>query len=115
MLSYFQLALDYFSLQLLVLVDIGLESAKCFVVTFAFVTFLFFFSPSDSRPPTPQSDSELVSKPTDRSGLKDNPHMHWAWGELPQAAKVSSIIPASISCALIGHMCLGYCRLMKRK
>uniref|UniRef100_A0A8C0BR46 phosphatidate phosphatase n=1 Tax=Buteo japonicus TaxID=224669 RepID=A0A8C0BR46_9AVES len=49
-------------------------------------------SPSGSRPPTPQSDSELVSKPTDRSGLKNNPHMHWAWGELPQAAKVSSII-----------------------
>ncbi|NWS27185.1 LPIN1 phosphatase, partial [Polioptila caerulea] len=48
-------------------------------------------SPSDSRPPTPQSDSELVSKPTDRSGLKDNPHMHWAWGELPQAAKASSL------------------------
>ncbi|XP_030801832.1 phosphatidate phosphatase LPIN1 isoform X4 [Camarhynchus parvulus] len=51
-------------------------------------------SPSDSRPPTPQSDSELVSKPTDRSGLKDNPHMHWAWGELPQAAKASSLLKA---------------------
>ncbi|XP_027748638.1 phosphatidate phosphatase LPIN1 isoform X1 [Empidonax traillii] len=51
-------------------------------------------SQSDSRPPTPQSDSELVSKPTDRSGLKDNPHMHWAWGELPQAAKASSLLKA---------------------
>uniref|UniRef100_A0A8C3D7B6 phosphatidate phosphatase n=2 Tax=Corvus moneduloides TaxID=1196302 RepID=A0A8C3D7B6_CORMO len=51
-------------------------------------------SPSDSRPPTPQSDSELVSKPTDRSGLKDNPHMHWAWGELPQAAKASVLLKA---------------------
>ncbi|XP_050828622.1 phosphatidate phosphatase LPIN1 isoform X5 [Serinus canaria] len=51
-------------------------------------------SPSDSRPPTPQSDSELVSKSTDRSGLKDNPHMHWAWGELPQAAKASSLLKA---------------------
>ncbi|XP_004935828.2 phosphatidate phosphatase LPIN1 isoform X2 [Gallus gallus] len=55
------------------------------------------FSPPDSlsgsRPPTPQSDSELVSKPTDRSGLK-NPHMHWAWGELPQATKASSLIKA---------------------
>uniref|UniRef100_A0A8C2TIV4 phosphatidate phosphatase n=1 Tax=Coturnix japonica TaxID=93934 RepID=A0A8C2TIV4_COTJA len=55
------------------------------------------FSPPDSssgsRPPTPQSDSELVSKPTDRSGLK-NPHMHWAWGELPQAKKASSLIKA---------------------
>ncbi|NWU48372.1 LPIN1 phosphatase, partial [Dromas ardeola] len=49
---------------------------------------------SGSRPPTPQSDSELVSKPTDRSGLKNNPHMHWAWGELPQAAKASSLLKA---------------------
>ncbi|XP_009073412.1 PREDICTED: phosphatidate phosphatase LPIN1 isoform X1 [Acanthisitta chloris] len=49
-------------------------------------------SPSDSRPPTPQSDSELVSKPMDRSGLKNNPQMHWAWGELPQAAKASSLL-----------------------
>lgn len=85
---------------------------------FCNVFYLFFFSPSDSRPPTPQSDSELVSKPTDRSGLKDNPHMHWAWGELPQAAKVSninSLIPAGICCAPLGHMCLVYCGLMKRK
>ncbi|NWI48972.1 LPIN1 phosphatase, partial [Calyptomena viridis] len=51
-------------------------------------------SPSDSRPPTPQSDSELVSKPMDRSVLKNNPHMHWAWGELPQAAKSSSLLKA---------------------
>ncbi|KAM6138537.1 LOW QUALITY PROTEIN: phosphatidate phosphatase LPIN1 [Phoenicopterus ruber ruber] len=49
-------------------------------------------SPSGSRPPTPNSDSELVSKPTDRSGLKNNPQMHWAWGELPQAAKASSLL-----------------------
>ncbi|NXY77667.1 LPIN1 phosphatase, partial [Glareola pratincola] len=52
---------------------------------------------SGSRPPTPQSDSELVSKPTDRSGLKNNPHMHWAWGELPQAAKASSLLKAKES------------------
>ncbi|XP_061316819.1 phosphatidate phosphatase LPIN1 isoform X2 [Pezoporus flaviventris] len=51
-------------------------------------------SPSGSRPPTPQSDSELVSKPMDRSGLKNNPHMHWAWGELPQAAKASPLLKA---------------------
>ncbi|NWR56378.1 LPIN1 phosphatase, partial [Bucorvus abyssinicus] len=49
---------------------------------------------SDSRPSTPKSDSELVSKPMDRSGLKNNPHMHWAWGELPQAAKASSLLKA---------------------
>ncbi|XP_064002516.1 phosphatidate phosphatase LPIN1 isoform X2 [Pogoniulus pusillus] len=48
-------------------------------------------SPSDSGPSTPKSDSELVSKPVDRSGLKNNPQMHWAWGELPQAAKASSL------------------------
>ncbi|XP_010181713.1 PREDICTED: phosphatidate phosphatase LPIN1 isoform X2 [Mesitornis unicolor] len=51
-------------------------------------------SPLGSRPPTPQSDSELVNKPMDRSGLKNNPHMHWAWGELPQAAKASSLLKA---------------------
>ncbi|XP_009980016.1 PREDICTED: phosphatidate phosphatase LPIN1 isoform X1 [Tauraco erythrolophus] len=51
-------------------------------------------SPSGSRPPTPKSDSELVSKPMDRSGLKNNPHMHWPWGELPQAAKASSLLKA---------------------
>ncbi|XP_010223105.1 PREDICTED: phosphatidate phosphatase LPIN1 isoform X1 [Tinamus guttatus] len=51
-------------------------------------------SPSGSRPPTPKSDSELVSKPMDRGGLKNNPQMHWAWGELPQAAKATSLLKA---------------------
>uniref|UniRef100_A0A2K6QZZ4 phosphatidate phosphatase n=2 Tax=Rhinopithecus roxellana TaxID=61622 RepID=A0A2K6QZZ4_RHIRO len=46
-------------------------------------------SPSCSRPSTPKSDSELVSKSTDRTGQK-NPEMLWLWGELPQAAKSSS-------------------------
>ncbi|XP_011816273.1 PREDICTED: phosphatidate phosphatase LPIN1 isoform X3 [Colobus angolensis palliatus] len=46
-------------------------------------------SPSCSRPSTPKSDSELVSKSTDRMGQK-NPEMLWLWGELPQAAKSSS-------------------------
>ncbi|XP_023055103.1 phosphatidate phosphatase LPIN1 isoform X2 [Piliocolobus tephrosceles] len=45
-------------------------------------------SPSCSRPSTPKSDSELVSKSTDRMGQK-NPEMLWLWGELPQAAKSS--------------------------
>ncbi|KAM6433804.1 phosphatidate phosphatase LPIN1 isoform 2-T2 [Rhynochetos jubatus] len=53
-----------------------------------------------SRPPTPNSDSELVSKPTDRSGLKNNPHMHWAWGELPQAAKASSSLKTKEPCVV---------------
>ncbi|XP_006880734.1 PREDICTED: phosphatidate phosphatase LPIN1 isoform X2 [Elephantulus edwardii] len=47
-------------------------------------------SPSGSRPSTPKSDSELVSKSADRTMQKNNPEMLWLWGELPQAAKVSS-------------------------
>lgn len=63
---------------------------------FSHLNFLFVFSlsPSGSRPSTPKSDSELVSKSTDRTGQK-NPEMLWLWGELPQAAKVrvSSVLP----------------------
>ncbi|XP_021566013.1 phosphatidate phosphatase LPIN1 isoform X2 [Carlito syrichta] len=47
-------------------------------------------SPSGSRPSTPKSDSELVSKSTDRTAQKNNLEMLWLWGELPQAAKSSS-------------------------
>ncbi|XP_070368686.1 phosphatidate phosphatase LPIN1 isoform X6 [Equus asinus] len=46
-------------------------------------------SPSGSRPSTPKSDSELVSKSTDRAMQKNNLEMLWLWGELPQAAKSS--------------------------
>ncbi|XP_053565644.1 phosphatidate phosphatase LPIN1 isoform X2 [Bombina bombina] len=46
-------------------------------------------SPSGSRPPTPKSDSELVSKPSERGIQATEPQMHWAWGELPQATKSS--------------------------
>ncbi|XP_051037591.1 phosphatidate phosphatase LPIN1 isoform X5 [Phodopus roborovskii] len=46
-------------------------------------------SPSGSRPSTPKSDSELVSKSSDRSTPKNNLEMLWLWGELPQAAKSS--------------------------
>ncbi|XP_058143846.1 phosphatidate phosphatase LPIN1 isoform X2 [Dasypus novemcinctus] len=46
-------------------------------------------SPSASRPSTPKSDSELVSKCLDRAVQKNNPEMLWLWGELPQAAKSS--------------------------
>uniref|UniRef100_A0A8D0G4R7 phosphatidate phosphatase n=1 Tax=Sphenodon punctatus TaxID=8508 RepID=A0A8D0G4R7_SPHPU len=38
-------------------------------------------SPAGSRPPTPKSDSELVSKPLEKGVQKNNPQMHWAWGE----------------------------------
>ncbi|XP_053236995.1 phosphatidate phosphatase LPIN1 isoform X2 [Podarcis raffonei] len=48
-------------------------------------------SPSGSRPPTPKSDSELVNKSLERGVQKNNPQMHWDWGELPQATK--SVIP----------------------
>ncbi|XP_058524252.1 phosphatidate phosphatase LPIN1 isoform X1 [Ochotona princeps] len=47
-------------------------------------------SPSSSRPSTPKSDSELVSKSVDRTLQKSNLEMLWLWGELPQAAKSSS-------------------------
>ncbi|XP_067400854.1 phosphatidate phosphatase LPIN1 isoform X2 [Emydura macquarii macquarii] len=54
-------------------------------------------SPSGSRPPTPKSDSELVSRSLDRGMQKNNPQMHWAWGELPQAAKSTSLLKAKES------------------
>ncbi|KAF3849766.1 hypothetical protein F7725_019485 [Dissostichus mawsoni] len=44
-------------------------------------------SPGNSRPTSPKSDSELLTKPSDAA--KQDPAMHWAWGELPQAAKPS--------------------------
>ncbi|XP_059798177.1 phosphatidate phosphatase LPIN1 isoform X3 [Balaenoptera ricei] len=47
-------------------------------------------SPSVSRPSTPKSDSELISKSADRTMQKNNLEMLWLWGELPQAAKSSA-------------------------
>lgn len=44
-------------------------------------------SPGNSRPTSPKSDSELMTKQSDADN--QNPQMHWAWGELPQAAKPS--------------------------
>uniref|UniRef100_A0A669CP68 phosphatidate phosphatase n=1 Tax=Oreochromis niloticus TaxID=8128 RepID=A0A669CP68_ORENI len=43
-------------------------------------------SPGNSRPTSPKSDSELIGKPSNADN--QNPEMHWAWGELPQAAMV---------------------------
>uniref|UniRef100_A0A8C3G101 phosphatidate phosphatase n=1 Tax=Cyclopterus lumpus TaxID=8103 RepID=A0A8C3G101_CYCLU len=43
--------------------------------------------PGNSRPTSPKSDSELLTKPSD--ARNQNPAMLWAWGELPQAAKPS--------------------------
>uniref|UniRef100_A0A671WRQ9 phosphatidate phosphatase n=1 Tax=Sparus aurata TaxID=8175 RepID=A0A671WRQ9_SPAAU len=43
--------------------------------------------PGNSRPTSPKSDSELMTKPSDAES--QNPAMHWAWGELPQAATVT--------------------------
>ncbi|XP_054900455.1 phosphatidate phosphatase LPIN1 isoform X2 [Poeciliopsis prolifica] len=51
-------------------------------------------SRDNSRPTSPKSDSELI---TDHSEAdSQNPAMHWAWGELPQAAAPSflSLKPA---------------------
>uniref|UniRef100_A0A8D3EFA3 phosphatidate phosphatase n=1 Tax=Scophthalmus maximus TaxID=52904 RepID=A0A8D3EFA3_SCOMX len=47
-----------------------------------------FLSPGNSRPTSPKSDSELMTKPSDADN--QNPAMHWAWGELPQAATVTT-------------------------
>ncbi|XP_069584208.1 phosphatidate phosphatase LPIN1 isoform X1 [Ranitomeya imitator] len=44
-------------------------------------------SPPGSRPGTPKSDSELVSKSQERGMGPSELPMHWAWGELPQATK----------------------------
>uniref|UniRef100_A0A8C9TWP6 phosphatidate phosphatase n=1 Tax=Scleropages formosus TaxID=113540 RepID=A0A8C9TWP6_SCLFO len=43
--------------------------------------------PKNSRSETPNSDSELVTKPS-KKDKQDNPEMLWTWGELPHAAKV---------------------------
>uniref|UniRef100_A0AAQ4PY95 phosphatidate phosphatase n=1 Tax=Gasterosteus aculeatus aculeatus TaxID=481459 RepID=A0AAQ4PY95_GASAC len=45
------------------------------------------FSPGNSRPTSPKSDSELMTKPSE-SEADQNPAMLWAWGELPHAATV---------------------------
>uniref|UniRef100_A0A4W5PQY0 phosphatidate phosphatase n=1 Tax=Hucho hucho TaxID=62062 RepID=A0A4W5PQY0_9TELE len=46
-------------------------------------------SPGGSSPSTPKSDSELTNQ------SKDNPEMMWAWGELPQAAKMQDSLMMS--------------------
>uniref|UniRef100_A0A8C5G0J7 phosphatidate phosphatase n=1 Tax=Gouania willdenowi TaxID=441366 RepID=A0A8C5G0J7_GOUWI len=47
-----------------------------------------FFSPGNSRPTSPKSDSELITKQTEAHS--QNPAMHWAWGEFPQAATLQN-------------------------
>ncbi|KAK7906910.1 hypothetical protein WMY93_015522 [Mugilogobius chulae] len=44
-------------------------------------------SPGSSRPTSPKSDSELLTKQSNADN--QNPTMHWAWGELPQATTPS--------------------------
>lgn len=46
-------------------------------------------SPSGSRPSTPKSDSELVSRSAGRTP-QSSLEVLWLWGELPQAAKSSA-------------------------
>uniref|UniRef100_A0A8C4EYB7 phosphatidate phosphatase n=1 Tax=Dicentrarchus labrax TaxID=13489 RepID=A0A8C4EYB7_DICLA len=55
-------------------------------------------SPGNSRPTSPKSDSELMTKPSDADN--QNPAIHWAWGELPQAATVTKCGPCSEISAL---------------
>ncbi|XP_078255399.1 phosphatidate phosphatase LPIN1 isoform X2 [Rhinoraja longicauda] len=45
-------------------------------------------SHSRFRSTTPNSDSELVNKSSERGLQKINMQMHWAWGELPHTAKL---------------------------
>ncbi|XP_061478740.1 phosphatidate phosphatase LPIN1 isoform X3 [Rhineura floridana] len=58
-------------------------------------------SPSSSRPPTPKSDSELVNKSLERGVQKNNPQMHWDWGELPQATKSSILLRPKEPCSAV--------------
>uniref|UniRef100_A0A3Q1BN43 phosphatidate phosphatase n=1 Tax=Amphiprion ocellaris TaxID=80972 RepID=A0A3Q1BN43_AMPOC len=51
---------------------------------FSLFSLFFSSSPGNSRPASPKSDSELVTKSSDADG--QNPAMLWSWGELPQAA-----------------------------
>ncbi|XP_043938172.1 phosphatidate phosphatase LPIN1 isoform X2 [Protopterus annectens] len=44
-------------------------------------------SPVSFRPDSPKSDSELVTKHSERTMQQMDPDVHWAWGELPQTAK----------------------------
>uniref|UniRef100_A0A3Q2G4S4 phosphatidate phosphatase n=1 Tax=Cyprinodon variegatus TaxID=28743 RepID=A0A3Q2G4S4_CYPVA len=53
-------------------------------------------SRDNSRPTSPKSDSELITNLSDAHS--QNPAMHWAWGELPQAAAVS---PSDQPCSKI--------------
>uniref|UniRef100_A0A8C1AZE7 phosphatidate phosphatase n=1 Tax=Cyprinus carpio carpio TaxID=630221 RepID=A0A8C1AZE7_CYPCA len=49
------------------------------------VNLFFLSSPNVSRPGTPKSDSELLSK-----DQQEDSAMLWSWGELPQAAKTAT-------------------------
>ncbi|XP_037101047.1 phosphatidate phosphatase LPIN1 isoform X1 [Syngnathus acus] len=69
-------------------------------------------SPGNSRPASPKSDSEIMRKPSD-AGNQDSA-MHWAWGELPQAATPSflptkaeppPIAPVPIPLSESAHFC----------
>uniref|UniRef100_A0AAQ5YA92 phosphatidate phosphatase n=1 Tax=Amphiprion ocellaris TaxID=80972 RepID=A0AAQ5YA92_AMPOC len=61
---------------------------------FSLFSLFFSSSPGNSRPASPKSDSELVTKSSDADG--QNPAMLWSWGELPQAATPSFLRPVSI-------------------
>uniref|UniRef100_A0A8C9T278 phosphatidate phosphatase n=1 Tax=Scleropages formosus TaxID=113540 RepID=A0A8C9T278_SCLFO len=61
-------------------------------------------SPKNSRSETPNSDSELVTKPS-KKDKQDNPEMLWTWGELPHAAKLS-FIPTEVEVLISAPMAL---------
>uniref|UniRef100_A0A3B4YXI4 phosphatidate phosphatase n=1 Tax=Seriola lalandi dorsalis TaxID=1841481 RepID=A0A3B4YXI4_SERLL len=67
-------------------------------------------SPGHSRPTSPKSDSELMTKPSDTDN--QNPAMHWAWGELPQAATVTKLSSMQTSTQRMTVFNLGVLKLV---
>uniref|UniRef100_A0A8C7ZXQ9 phosphatidate phosphatase n=1 Tax=Oryzias sinensis TaxID=183150 RepID=A0A8C7ZXQ9_9TELE len=52
------------------------------------LTVLLYFSPGLSQAFSPQSDSELVMRPSETL-LRAESHMQWTWGEFPETTRVT--------------------------
>uniref|UniRef100_A0A3P9IWZ2 phosphatidate phosphatase n=1 Tax=Oryzias latipes TaxID=8090 RepID=A0A3P9IWZ2_ORYLA len=52
------------------------------------LTFFLYFSPGLSQAFSPQSDSELVMRPSETL-LRAESHMQWTWGEFPETTRVT--------------------------
>lgn len=51
------------------------------------LTVFLYFSPGLSQAFSPQSDSELVMRPSETL-LRAESHMQWTWGEFPETTRV---------------------------